>query len=456
MRRPVARLRTAAVLLALLVTAPLAAGPAFAADDSTLGARPAGEAPSRDSIPITVTVPGAAAEAGARTLTNAELRWALNAEAGSAAFFGGCNFLMAGRPGTDGDAGSATPWSDDREHLYHPTDGNVQIQRVVGTGADARTAPATWAKRCTAPDGTPVDLHGKVSGAEVVITGGTGTRSADGAVDIAWTGTFTVVFYGGMTYWWASDPVLHLDADGTGTLTATAGGFAADRDDSTLWAPLPATTVTLASFTRTRPLGDDGGLLAPDYCGVTATLPADATPQVRTDAAGVCWGSFPQDFVDFQTRGGQSSFWYTSGGARDPYKRAADVAVSFDAARSVGGASPPVPAASAPSVPSVLAPVTDLRPDTSAAGGVLPGATATARGGVGGLGSPTLADVAPVAAFPATPAVTLGVAAPGLVPGLAADDAPSTLAVLSTVLLLAATTALAGFRKGWLVLPFSR
>ncbi|GAB2466614.1 hypothetical protein [Xylanimonas ulmi] len=454
MRRRTSWLRAGMMLLALLAVAPLTAGPAFAGDDdTTLGIHPADEPASQGTIPITVTVPATAVEPGARTLTNAELRWAVNAEAGSAAFFGGCNFLMAGRPGADGNAGGGTPWSDDRQDLYRAVDGSVRVERTVGAGADARTVPATWADRCTAPDGLPVDLRGRVSGAEVVVTGGTGVRTADGAVDIAWTGSFTVVFYGGMTYWWATDPVLHLDADGAGTLTATAGGFAADRDDSTLWAPLPPTTVTLASFTRTRPLGDDGGRIAADYCGVALTLPADATQQERSDAAGVCWGSFPQNFVDFQIRAGQSSFWYSSGGARDPYKRAADVVVSFDADRSVGGAPPAVPVLAAPPAQPAITAIADQRPSVPAPSGARPG-VASAGVASAGLGAPGLADAT---ALPAIAAVTLGAAEPGLVPGLlTADDTRQTLAVLSTVLLLAASTAVAGFRKGWLVLPFSR
>ncbi|MDR0366341.1 MAG: hypothetical protein LBH68_05895, partial [Bifidobacteriaceae bacterium] len=44
---------------------------------------------------------------------------------------------------------------------------------------------------------------------------------------------------------------------------------------------------------------------------------------------GADWGSFPQDFVDFQMLTGQSSYWYSSGGAADAKKPAKELAVSW-------------------------------------------------------------------------------------------------------------------------------
>jgi hypothetical protein len=73
--------------------------------------------------------------------------------------------------------------------------------------------------------------------------------------------------------------------------------------------------------------------LAPDYLGVEVT-PVSGT-QTRT---GDNWGSFPQDFVTFQGLTGQSSYWYSSGGAADPKKIALPITVEWQLA------SPPGPA----------------------------------------------------------------------------------------------------------------
>ncbi|MFE5290614.1 hypothetical protein ACFQ8T_00415 [Isoptericola sp. NPDC056618] len=446
----------AAALLALLAVPP---APALAADDPD------------DVIPLTVTVPrrdGDGDGGGSATLTDAELRWAVNTEAGSGNYVG-CNFLMAGTPGTDGNTGGSRIWDDGDAALYHGRAGDVRVLRTVGTGAAATQRQATFGTRCTGPTGEQVTLS-TTTGAEVVLAGGRGTRAADGSVEIRWAGSFTVVFYGGMTYWWAGDPVLRLDADGDGTLTATAGGYAADREDVTRWGRLPATRVTLARFDGEKLTGSKGGFLRPAYCGVRADVGSSAA-QVRQDPAGSCWGSFPQSLVDFQQRTGQASYWYSSG-HRDAAKPPAVVGVSFDAAQSIGS-TPPVSGvgtgsgtgsgagdgSSAPAGPG---------PSGGASGPVgAPGPGTDALGGPGGLGaagpatprSPGAATLAaaPLTAFPAVQAATLGGAAAPLVPDLlrtADGTGTDRLAVATTGLLLAASGAVVGFRRRWLVLPF--
>jgi hypothetical protein len=76
-----------------------------------------------DSIAITVTVPERTASSptpphSATALSDAVLTWGINLESTGAAYFGGCNFLMAGRPGADGNAGSSHVWSDAESGLY--------------------------------------------------------------------------------------------------------------------------------------------------------------------------------------------------------------------------------------------------------------------------------------------------------------------------------------------------
>lgn len=51
--------------------------------------------------------------------------------------------------------------------------------------------------------------------------------------------------------------------------------------------------------------------------------------QVRT---GPYWGSFPKSFVDFQQTTGLGAYWYSSGGAADPYKPALPITVDTDPA----------------------------------------------------------------------------------------------------------------------------
>ena len=455
-------LAAAAALAGLLA---LAAAPAVAADDPD------------DVIPLTVTVPtldgdgdgggGDGDDGGPATLTDAELRWAVNTEAGSGNYVG-CNFLMAGIPGTDGDTGGSRVWGAGDAGLYHGRAGDVRVLRTVGTGSGARQEQASFGTRCTTPTGEKVTLS-TTTGTEVVVTGGRGTRAEDGAVEIRWTGSFSVVFYGGMTYWWASNPVLRVDADGDGTLTATAGGYAADREDVTRWRKLPATPVTLATFSGERLTGSEGGFLQPAYCGVRVDV-GDAAAQVRQDPAGSCWGSFPQSLVDFQQRTGQASYWYSSG-HRDTAKPPAVVGVSYDAARSIGstppttgtgGAGPGTTGSGPGSGSGSGAGTTSGTPTGPHGAGAAPGAAgAGAGGGTGtsrGLPAATLAATPPVAAtaFPAVQAATLGGGAAPLVPGLAAAGAAGTdrLAVATTGLLLAASGTVVGFRRRWLVLPF--
>ncbi|PWD50295.1 hypothetical protein C8046_06075 [Serinibacter arcticus] len=249
----------------------------------------------------------------------------LNVESGSGAFFGGCNFLSAGEVG---DTGGGRVWAA-ADGFFATTDGNVTIEKPYATAGgltERRTVP--FSDRCLDPSGTPVSSASFVgTGIEAVIEGGTGTVDpATGSARIEWDGGVTVVFYGGLTYWWFTDPVLEV-SQGRGTLTATAGGYGTDMADMTRWSALPATRVVLADLPAV-PLGTQGFATLPSYRGVAVTLPAGASEQVLGAASS---GSFPQSFVDFQAQTGQLAYWYSSGGLRDPAKPATTVYVSFDA-----------------------------------------------------------------------------------------------------------------------------
>ena len=307
-----------------------------------------GAGPSSNAVQL--TVPGAAQDdddddpvKGGTTISNATLRWGMNDEANSAAYYGGCNFLSAGK---SGDSGKSTVWTDGS--LYSASSGNVRIQKPNTAG---QWEAASWGSRCLTRDGTQVTTQKRVDGrsvnteSQVVVSDGEGVVAADGSTSIRWTGSWTVVFYGGMTYWSVSDPRLTLDADGNGQLTATASGYGADMDDSTKWNTLSDTTVVLADLKKVdvdKAAEDHGFTQKPEYLGVAVNSTGGRNQQAAKTADNAAyWGSFPQSFVDFQMLTGQSSYWYTSDGARDYAKPATALSIAYDGSYSV-----PVPEAS--------------------------------------------------------------------------------------------------------------
>ncbi|WP_026365639.1 hypothetical protein [Promicromonospora sukumoe] len=469
MTRPTPRRRAAAAVAALAALTLLL--PTAATSTAAATSVPATAADDQGPLLLTVTVPEDEStppgESEDGRLTNAELRWAVSVQAGSESHLAGqCNFLVAGRPGTDGNTGGGRIWTDADRDLYHGTSGDVRVVRTVGRGADAVQRTASFGTRCTSPDGRPVSYSGgRTTGAEVVLAGGTGTREADGSVRIRWKGSFTVVFYGGLVYWWVTDPELRLDAAGNGALSGTLGGYGTDQQDMTRWEPLPSTRANLVTFTGRRLDPDSrGGHLVPDYCGVRVNS-GSRVPQLREDPAGSCWGSFPQAFVTFHQLVGEPEFWYSTG-TRDEIKTPANVSVSFDAAESVGSADPggsgngggggngnggdegAGDGAAAP--PAATPPASTAPPGSGGTGG----GTGAGNGAGGGADSPATA----ASSFLPVAAATLDAAGADLIPdGLLPGGATGRrLAVLTAVLLVAASVAILGFRQGWLVLPFRR
>lgn len=302
------------------------AGAAMAADDpdntgqggSTPGVIAQDGTAQNGQVSIGVSVPSAT-ESG---ITNAQLRWGLNRESSSGAFFGGCNFLSAGRAA---DAGSARVWSAG-DGLYSATSGAVTIIKATSAGGWGR---ASFESRCLDPQGTPVSVNSTTvsSQSQVMIDGGRGNRTAEGGVRITWAGSFTVVFYGGLTYWSASDPVLTLDAAGNGQLIASASGYGTSMEDVTKWVPLAPRPIVLAEI-RGAAVAGGGFSTIPAYLGVTT----NGVGQVPLSAQnGAYWGAFPQSFVDFQTLTGQTGYWLSTGGQRDLAKPATSLTVNFDA-----------------------------------------------------------------------------------------------------------------------------
>lgn len=101
----------------------------------------------------------------------------------------------------------------------------------------------------------------------------------------------------------------------------------------------PVDGVVVADLSGVNAAGT-GFTATPAYANVEYTPPAGSggTPQNRTTAG---WGSWPASFVDFHYLTGLTSYWYSSGGAADPYK--APTAITFAYSDVSGGGSDPDP-----------------------------------------------------------------------------------------------------------------
>jgi hypothetical protein len=333
------------------------------------------------------------------TVTDAQLRWGLNDESNNRSHAPGrYNFLSAGRlpdPGRGGSTVTASQW---RQRA-----GDVRIEKYV---AGSGYRPATWAGLRTGADGTEdVSPSDDVfTGHQVVLDGGAGTIDPDtDDGTIRWTGSFTVVFYSGYTFFHVSDPALVV-RDGRARVTARLSGYGSSLADQSVWREVPARTVTLADLGRIDLRRQGGGFtVTPRYDRVAVDVPAGLAPQTRT---GAHWGAFPQSFVDFQAEAGTAPFWYSSGGSTDAAKKALPLTVSYDADAPVR---PPVPTPSA-----------DDAGDTPAAGTTAPAAPAPVAAAAapgtatpaplraGGPVEPVLAAPAPRAASHAASTGVLG------------------------------------------------
>lgn len=271
------------------------------------------------SVAAIAALSAAPASAAASTIDDASLSWSLSNEANSGAYFGGCNFLSAG---VAGDTGSSTPWTATNPTPgYAAKSGNVSISYPKVSGG---SSTPTFGSKCQTGDGTKLTTSTN-SGGTVTISDGTGSVDASaGTADISWDGAFSVAFYGGMTYWSAEDPKLHVAADGTGELTATASGYAASRDGGT-WAPLTPRTIHLATLTGVK-VTSTGITVSPDWKGVA---PSSAKGIDKTNPD---WGSWPSDFVAFQNETGQSSYWYSSGSSDAAVKKPQPITIAYTAA----------------------------------------------------------------------------------------------------------------------------
>lgn len=412
-------------------------------------------------VDVSVTIPStSAAPQGPRAVDDSILSWAINPESGSGAFFGGCNFLSAGKAG---DSGTSRLWLES-DGFYRPTEGNVTIEKP-GRGTEWLTT--SWNDKC-------LDARGSVprtvttgaadygTGNRIVMKGGTGTVDPSaGTATLRWSGSFTVVFYGGLTYWHASDPVLTV-AGGKATLRAQVGGYGASMEDTSKWLQLKERTVTLATFDA-DPSGELGLSGIPAYHGVKADQ-AVAPDQVQ---AGSNWGAFPNDFLAFQGDVGQAGYWYSTGGMRDFAKPPYPVNVSWSAAQRIDDDPPVDPprgdgepgATQTPGSTTTPAPATS--PADPSGRTARPGSATTRPATAPTATSAPVLPQAPAAGadgFPATTPDALQAGARGLIPAAVAalEDPRALFVTLSSALVALAATAFVGFRRRWLVLPWSK
>ncbi|MGX6447708.1 hypothetical protein ACVU7I_06530, partial [Patulibacter sp. S7RM1-6] len=258
------------------------------------------------SAPATLTV--RARTGTPEPVAHASLEWGINPiyQGGNPAG-NGCNFFSAGK-------GSA----------------------FVARAGDVRIVHRTPAGRVAVSDGTKcLSDDGNRLGQRALFTEGVGTANpATGEATIRWTGAFTANAYGGLVPWYLEDPALAVAADGTGTLTATAGGKGAamaDPDNPFDVAPRRVIVATIPDVAVT----DDGIEVTPAYAGVDYRPLVDgvrsstsAIPEI-VKAFEPGWGSWPTSFVDFQYETELSTYWHTSGLSADPDKAPDPFVVRF-------------------------------------------------------------------------------------------------------------------------------
>ncbi|WP_345269659.1 hypothetical protein [Nocardioides nanhaiensis] len=337
-------------------------------------------------------------------VTDAALRWGVNNESSNRAFAPGTyNFFSAGTvpdPGRGGTRLARTAW---RQRA-----GNVAVQKWDGT----TWRPATWAGLSTTSQGQPLGAPtaGTFSNHAVVLSGGRGVVDrAAGTAQISWQGSFTVLYYSGMSFFTLSDPALTVRG-GTGTLTATTAGYASSVEDPTAWAPVAPRRVTVATLPDVD-LAVRGFRARPAYAGVA----------VRQQEGTGRSGAFPQSFVDYMDDLGTAAFWHASGASTDPFKVPLPLTVSYDAAQEVTPARPtpadpsgqPTAPDAAPPPPSATPAPTDPAgsgppPPPPSAPGAPSSAPATQPTAVPGQGPPA---TTPPVALPGQPATQLRLSA---------------------------------------------
>lgn len=164
------------------------------------------------------------------------------------------------------------------------------------------------------------------SGIEFVFTGGEGeVDTTTGTASVEWSGTASVLYYSGNSYFTISDPKLTVQKGADlAQLTATLGGAASAQGANT-WKELnPESDVLIANIPAADIFTKDSGFSeAPEYGGVKYS---GGTQSTVGD-----FGAFPSPFVDHLTQVGIGPYFYSTGGSADANKSPVPVTVSWDA-----------------------------------------------------------------------------------------------------------------------------
>lgn len=385
---------------------------------------------------------------GVLTVTDAQLRWGLNNESNNTAHAPGTtNFFSAGKVPDPGGGGRTL-----RQQDWSATAGAVRIEK---RRPDGSYATATWAGLTTTPDGAPLGSAGEArfSQHQVVIDGGTGeVDPVAGTATISWSGSFTVLYYSGMTMFYVADPVLEVTPSDR-RLTAVVSGFAGDRTDTGTWEEVAGQRVTLAELPEADLAGEKGFSATPAYLRVRHTPSGDEVAQTRTGA----WGAFPASFLRHAERLGVAPFFYSTGSSTDRFKVPLPVTVSWDAAdpQPLPGEeqpeeTPPVeepelvpPPGPGPDPTSPSPPTTPIAPATDEPTPAAP-PTSTATGSSPSPNARTREEAVPVAA----PYTAVRQAAPELAPASAPERRAPLWPWSVGLLLMAAALALPLRRPG--------
>lgn len=255
-----------------------------------------------------------ARDAGAEPvlLDGAVFEWSVNDESNTGAFNGQCNFMSGGV-------------SDGHAATYRATDGDATV--VKRTAAGTYSPVSDYSTRCKDANGTTVTPGGTARlGQKVVFSDGEGTLDpATGEATISWHGTFSMNYYGALTPFWFTDPVLEVGADGNGSITATVGGYSSSIDNPDvreLITPIPG--VEIATLRGVDSSNLDGFVTTPVYDGVEVEVAE--SPQIRAFPG---WGSWPVSYIRAMEQLGLASYWYSSGGAADARKPPAELSVAY-------------------------------------------------------------------------------------------------------------------------------
>lgn len=308
-------------------------------------------------------------------LSGAVLEWSVNDESNTGAFNGQCNFMSGGI-------------SDGMSSTYRATDGDATVVKRTATGTYAPVSD--YSTRCKDANGTTVTAGGSARlGQKVVYANGTGTMDPEtGQVDLRWSGTFSINFYGQLTPFWFTDPHLVLDADGNGRITATIGGYSSSIDNPDVRDLIePITGVEIATLRGVASDNANGFVVTPAYLGVQ--VEGADSPQIRAFPG---WGSWPVSYVRAMERLGMGSYWYTSGGAADARKPPAPLTVAYGT-----GVAPTTtttaPTTTQPGTSTTVAPTATTVPSTTTT--TTPATTTTTVATVGGSNGVPIRAVVP-------------------------------------------------------------